>query len=109
MAGAAAGADVLALMAIAVGALPDGKAARLAKIVAPGIARVGRVDLVAGAALLRMNERRRLQRKADLRIGVQIDPAALMVIAGAGDDVAGWPIGEVGEKVERTVGRILGD
>src|SRR5580704_2224350 len=97
--------DVLALVAKAIGALTDGKTARLAEIVAPGIGGVGRVDLVAGAALLRMDERRRLQRKADLRISAEIDAAALMVIAGAGDDVAGRPIGEVGREFGRSVGR----
>src|SRR5579859_1854500 len=89
-------ANVFALMAIPIGALPDAETARLAEIVAPGIAAVRRIRLVrAGMTLLRMDIGRRLQRKADLRIGVEVGAAALMVIAGAGDDVAGRAIGEV--------------
>src|SRR6478609_690023 len=43
-----------------------------------------------------MDEGGDFQGKSDLRIGVEIRAAALAMIAGAGDDVAGRTIAEVG-------------
>ena len=97
--GAGAGTDVLALMAITAGALPDAEAARLAEIVPPRILAGGLVRLVAGAAPaegLRVDEGRGLQRKADLRIGGQVRAPPLSACTAIGNDVAGRAIGEIG-------------
>ena len=50
--------------------------------------------------------RRALQRKADLRIDREIGMAGLAAIAGAGQDRAARPIGEVGRRRSRPLGRL---
>src|SRR6266436_4630303 len=91
---ASAGTDVLALVPEAAGALPDAEAARLAEIIPPGIKAGWMIRSVARTAPegLRMNEGRRLQREADLRIGDQVGAAAPPARAAVGDDVAGGAI-----------------
>src|SRR5262249_53430244 len=98
--GAGAGTDVLALMAVAVAALPDAEAARFAEIVTPRVAAPRRIGFVTGTAPLRVDVGRRLQREADLRIGIEVGAAALAVRTGASDDLAGRAIGELGRARE---------
>ena len=89
------GANVLALMAEAGGALPDLETAGFAKIVAPRIYAAALAGFCAER--LRTDDGRGfLQRKADLRIGGEVGVAAAPACAAAGDDVAARVIGELG-------------
>ena len=90
------GADVLALMAEAGGALPDLEAAGLAEIVPPRICAAALAGFALAERLRTDDGRGFLQRKADLRIGGEVGVAAALARAATGDDVAARAIGEVG-------------
>ncbi len=92
--------DVLALVADAGGALADRKAAALAEVIAPRPHLRAGVVCVGGRTLTPLihfgaGEGGRIRkRKADLRIDRVVDAAALVVEAGAGQQLAGPVIAE---------------
>src|SRR6516164_8115413 len=102
--------NVLALVAVAAGALSHAKTARFAKIILPWVtdrpARqlVGPLGRPSDSERLRVGEGGRLlQRKADLRIGGEVDAAALFVPSAVGDDVSRGAIGEICGRGERPI------
>ncbi len=105
-----AGADILALVAKAAGALSDFETAGFAEIVPPRIAARRTRRIWRAWRRLRVDEGRRLfQRKADLRIGGEVGMAALFVRAAVGDDVAARTIAEIGRRRSRPFGKIGGN
>src|SRR6185503_15506815 len=98
------GADVLALMSEAGGALPDLEAAGFAKIVPPRIDAAARLGILPAEGLRADGGRGLLERKTDLRIGCEIGASAAPAHAAPGDDVAARIIGEVGRNRRRPFG-----
>src|ERR1700678_239958 len=102
VAGAGARTNVLPLVAETGGALPHFKAAGLAEIIPPGIASARLLGFVALAEGLRADESRGLlDRKPDLRIGGQVNAAALLAVAAAGNDVADRAVAEFSRPFRR--------
>src|SRR5829696_7661692 len=98
------GADILALMPEAGGALPDLEAAGFAEIVPPRIDAAARFRIFPSEGLRADGGRGSLERKTDLRIGGVVGASAAPAHAAAGDDVAARIIGEVGRSRRRTSG-----
>ena len=98
---AGCGADILALVPEAGGALPDLEAAGFAKIVPPRIDAAARFGIFPAEGLRADGGRGSLERKTDLRIGGEIGASAAPAHAAAGDDVAARVIGEVGRSRRR--------
>src|SRR6058998_1451299 len=82
------GADVLALMPEAGGALPDLEAAGFAKIVPPRIDAAASFGIFPAEGLRADGGRGFLERKTDLRIGGEVGASTAPAHAAAGDDVA---------------------
>src|SRR5712671_6808425 len=97
------GPNILALMAKSAGALSDAETARFAKIILPRVIVRAAGLLVEQSAQpglsqgLRVGKRGGLfQRKPNLRIGGEIDAAALLARARVGDDLTRRVVAEIG-------------
>src|SRR6202048_2108399 len=102
-------ADILSLVAKTAGALSDAETAGFAKIVLPGI-EAGRLVGFGLPERLRTGEGRGFfQRKADLRIGGEVDAAGLFAKTAVGDDVAARAIAEIGRPGRRPLGDLGGN
>src|ERR1700738_3252204 len=102
-------ADILSLVAKTAGALSDAETAGFAEIILPGI-EAGQLVGLALPERLRTGEGRGLfQRKADLRIGSEVDAAGLFAKTAVGDDVAARAIAEIGRPRRRPLGDLGGN